>query len=127
MKSDYGEFVALVLDQFKSLGDVHLRAMFGGYGIYHGDIFFALIDDDRLYFKTDAQTCAEFKQRGLKPFTYRARGKTIALHYYEAPAEVFEDEIVMQHWAQQAIAVAVRAKKGNKNKKQQKVSAQDKT
>ncbi|CAN5520634.1 hypothetical protein BH11ARM2_BH11ARM2_23570 [soil metagenome] len=32
------------------------RKMFGGVGIYHDGAFFAVIDDDRLFFKSDAET-----------------------------------------------------------------------
>ena len=109
-----GEFVELVLEQLTSLGDVRVRAMFGGFGIYQGEVFFAIIVDDRLYFKTDHVTCAEYQALGLLPFRYTARGKTITMQYYEAPPEVFEDMAVMRRWAQQAIAVAQRAKERGK-------------
>ncbi len=108
------EFVDFVLEQLASLGAVRARAMFGGYGIYHGDIFFAIIVDDGLYFKADAVTSRAFTARGLMPFTYAARGKTVALHYYEAPPEVFDDPEAMRHWAQQAIEVALQAKRRGK-------------
>jgi DNA transformation protein len=109
-----GEFVELVLEQLAPLGSVRVRAMFGGYGVYQGDVFFAIIVDDRLYFKTDRVTCVEYQALGLLPFSYTARGKTITMQYYEAPPEVFEDMAVMRRWAQQAIAVAQRAKERGK-------------
>jgi len=108
------EFVDFVLEQLAALGEVRARAMFGGYGIYRGDIFFAIIVDDRLYFKADAVTSRDFTARGLGPFTYVARGKTVTLHYFEAPPEVFEEAEAMRGWAQQAIGVALQAKRPNK-------------
>lgn len=36
------------------------RKMFGGVGIYHDGAFFAVIDDDRLYFKSDTETEAVY-------------------------------------------------------------------
>ena len=39
--------------------------MFGGVGIYAGELFFALIADDTLYLKADDQTRSEFERRGL--------------------------------------------------------------
>lgn len=109
--SRQSEFVDFVLEQLAALGEVRARAMFGGHGIYRGDIFFAIIVDDRLYFKADAVTSREFTARGLGPFTYVARGKTVSLHYYEAPPEVFEEAEAIRHWAQQAIGVALQAKR----------------
>lgn len=112
--SRQSEFVVFVLEQMASLGEVRARAMFGGHGIYHGDIFFAIIVDDRLYFKADAVTSREFSARGLSPFTYVARGKTVTLHYYEAPPEVFEEAQAMRRWAQQAVGVALQATRPKK-------------
>lgn len=112
------EFVEFVLDQLAPLGGVRARAMFGGYGIYQRDTIFAIIVDDRLYFKTDSRTCAGFTARGLGPFAYTARGKTMTMQYYEAPPEVFEEPEAMLDWAQQAIGVALRAKSGKRGKAQ---------
>ena len=110
----HSEFVEFVLELLAPLGAVRARAMFGGFGIYRGDTFFAIIVDDKLYFKTDHVTCREFTARGLSPFTYAARGKTITMQYYEAPPEVFEEHEAMRNWAQQAVEVAL-ASKTNKN------------
>jgi DNA transformation protein len=63
------EFVELVAELMAFVGGLRIRAMFGGYGIYQDDCMFALIADDRLYFKADATTRAEFKAKGLSPFT----------------------------------------------------------
>ena len=108
------EFVEFVLEQLTPIGGVRAQAMFGGHGIYQGDIMFAIIVDDRLYFKADGVTRHEFMARGLSPFTYGARGKTITMQYYEVPPEVFEEHEAMRSWAQQAIDVAL-ASKTNKN------------
>ncbi len=55
-------FQGLVLDQLRrAVSRVRARRMFGGAGIYSGDIFFALIADDTLYFKVDASTRPEFE------------------------------------------------------------------
>ena len=111
----HSEFVEFVLELLAPFGAVRARAMFGGYGIYRGDSFFAIIVDDKLYFKADQVTCREFFARGLSPFTYTARGKTITMQYYEAPPEVFEESEAMQYWAQLAVDAAMRAKSGQKS------------
>jgi len=78
-RSDFVEFVA---GQMAFVGELRIRAMFGGYGIYQDDCMFALIADDRLYFKADATTLAECEAKGLSPFTYVARGKPVTLQYF---------------------------------------------
>lgn len=106
----YSEFVELVIEQMALIGRPWVRAMFGGYGVYQDDCIFAIIVDDRLYFKADTTTRGEFEARGLGPFTYAARGKSVTMQYFEAPPEVFEDMEAMRSWAQKAYATALRAK-----------------
>ena len=48
-------FRAFALEQLqRTTPDVRARSMFGGVGVYAGDMFFALMDDDVLYFKVDS-------------------------------------------------------------------------
>ena len=104
------KFVEFVTEQMSFIGGLRVRAMFGGYGVYQDDCIFAIIADDRLYFKTDPITRAEFEAKGLSPFTYVARGKSITMQYFEAPPEVFEEPEVMRSWAQKAYGAVVKAK-----------------
>ncbi|MGA3265418.1 MAG: TfoX/Sxy family protein [Verrucomicrobiota bacterium] len=46
-------FKEFVLDQLSTLPDVRARAMFGAHGLYQGGHFFAILDEGRLFFKTD--------------------------------------------------------------------------
>jgi DNA transformation protein len=105
-RSDFADFVA---GQMAFVDGLRIRAMFGGYGVYQGDRMFALIADERLYFKADAVTRAGFEARGLGPFTYSARGKRVSLQYFEAPPEVFEDPEAMRGWVAKACDAALRA------------------
>jgi DNA transformation protein len=100
------EFVRHVLELMAPLGAISARAMFGGFGIYLRDTVFAIVDDDRLYFRTDAITARRYLQLGLGPFTYVARGRTIALQYHEAPPEALESWEIMYRHALEALAVA---------------------
>ena len=110
----HSEFVEFILEQLAPVGGVRARAMFGGFGIYLGNTIFAIVVDDRLYFKADVATCHVFSAHGLNPFTYVARGKTITMQYYEVPPEVFEDPEAMRNWTQLALGAASRAKQGKK-------------
>jgi DNA transformation protein len=105
-RSDFVEFVA---EQMAFVAGLRIRAMFGGYGIYQDDCMFALIADDRLYFKADATTRAEFEEKGSSPFTYVARGKSVTLQYFEAPPDVFEEQEAMRTWVQKAYGAARKA------------------
>lgn len=104
------EFADYVTGQMAGLGPVAARRMFGGFGLYLQGLMFALIVDDQLYFKTDDDSLPDFLRAGCRPFTYRSRGREVALRYYEAPAEVFDEPEVMRDWAARAHAVALRAR-----------------
>jgi DNA transformation protein len=106
------DFVEFVVEQMAPIGGrLRVRAMFGGYGIYLDDCFFAIIVDDRLYFKADSTTRGEFEAKDLKPFSYRVRGKLVTMKYFEAPPEVFDEPEAMYLWVQKAYGAAIRAKK----------------
>jgi TfoX/Sxy family transcriptional regulator of competence genes len=45
---------------------VRSRAMFGGYGFYMEDAFFAVISDGRLYFRTDDDSREAYRALGMQ-------------------------------------------------------------
>ena len=91
---------------------IRTRAMFGGVGLYSGELFFALIDDDLLYFKVDDTNRPDFEARGMGPFRPAAEGGEV-MQYYQMPEDLLEDVEMLGEWARKAIAVA-RRKKGRK-------------
>ena len=79
--------------------------MFGGVGIYSGDLFFALIADDTLYFKVDDSTRPDFVARGMGPFRpFGDGGET--MQYYQIPEDLLEDPDALRPWAEKAVAIA---------------------
>jgi len=103
------EFVEYLQELFREFGDVDARRMFGGYGIYRHGVMFGLVADDTLYLKADKETEPLFTARDLPSFTYKKKGKTVALSYYMAPEEALEDPTELCRWAEQAYGVAMKA------------------
>jgi DNA transformation protein and related proteins len=99
-------FQILVLDQLsRAIPGIRSRAMFGGVGIYAGELFFALIADDTLYFKVDASTRPDFEERGMGPFRpFGEEGGT--MKYYQLPEDVLEDPEELRPWVERAVAIA---------------------
>lgn len=95
-------FVRYVVEQLAALGEVEPRAMFGGYGVYHDGVFFAIVDGGRLFFKTDGASRAEYESRGMGPF--RPTKEMTLRSYYEVPAEVLESPEELALWARRALA-----------------------
>ncbi len=104
------DYETFVLDQLRRvLPDVRAKRMFGGAGVYAGELIFALIDDDTLYLKADDETRPDFEQRGLRPFQPFGEG-TATMQYYPLPEGLLEDPEGLRPWTDAAVAVARRAK-----------------
>jgi DNA transformation protein len=99
-------FKEFVLDQLAGLPELGARAMFGAYGLYSGEHFFAILDEGRLFFKTDEKTKVDYLDRGMGPFTYTSRGKRLTMAYHEVPPEILENVPELTEWARKAISVA---------------------
>jgi len=82
--------------------------MFGGHGLYRDGRMFALVADDLLYLKADAQTQARFRAAGSAPFIYESATRRIEMSYWSAPAEALENSSAMREWCQLAYAAALR-------------------
>jgi DNA transformation protein len=108
-------FLEFVLDQLAPLTGVRHRRMFGGVGLYQEDLFFAIIDEGRLYFKVDETTVGEFEKLGMPAF--RPTPDQVLKSYYEVPVDVLEDDAELCRWAKTAIDVQRRAGKTAKKTK----------
>jgi DNA transformation protein and related proteins len=103
-------FVAHCLELLAPHGAVRARRMFGGHGLYVDALFVALIADERLYLKADAQSRAAFERAGCTPFAYaRSDLSAVTLGYWSAPDDALDSPAGMAPWARLALAAALRA------------------
>jgi DNA transformation protein and related proteins len=112
-------FVEHVVEMLHPLGDVSARAMFGGWGVYCDGLMFALIANDELYLKGDAQTQAEYGAASMAPFIYEnpKATKRVEMSYYAATAEAMDDPSELVQWARKGLAAAARGADAKKPKK----------
>jgi len=108
------EFIAYLHEVFVSFGSIQAKRMFGGFGIYHQGLMFALVIDDILYLKANEKSKHIFEQHGLTPFEFDRLGKIVKLSYYQAPEEIFDDFEHAVIWANLAYESALKAKKPKK-------------
>jgi len=104
----YRDFVVEQLGRV--VPQVRARSMFGGFGIYSGELFFALIANNVLYFKVDAVNRGDYEARGMGPFRPYGDDRD-TMQYYEVPADLLEDAEELGAWAEKAIGAARRKKK----------------
>ncbi|MGZ3460113.1 MAG: TfoX/Sxy family protein [Archangium sp.] len=103
-------FVEYTLELLEPLGLVQARAMFGGWGLYHGGRMFGLIVQERLYFKTDDTTRPAFESAGGEPFIFAGKGrKPITTSYWTPPPDASDDAHALLRWARRAVDAASRA------------------
>ena len=101
MDADY------IRDLFAEFGAVHIRRMFGGAGIYAGDVMFGLVSDDLIYLKADAGTVPAFEREKCSQFQYTTKkGKRAVMSYWRLPDRLYDDPVELAQWAKRAIAVA---------------------
>jgi DNA transformation protein len=111
MQKTRNDFVEHVVETMRDFGTVSAKPMFGGFGLYHEGLFFALIAEDALYLKVDDENRAEFEKAGLAPFVYVTKdGDRMAMSYHQAPPEALESPPMMTAWARSGYAAALRAK-----------------
>jgi DNA transformation protein len=94
-------FKDFVLNQLHGLDEVEARRMFGGFGLYQDETFFAIVHKGKLFFKIDESTVGEYRKRKMKPF--RPNAKQTLKSYYQVPVDVIEDADVLREWAVKAI------------------------
>ena len=100
-------FHDFVLELFEGLGPLRIRRMFGGAGIYAGEVMFGLIDDETIYLKTDEALKAELAAEGSAGWVYsRAPGKWEETSYWRLPEAALDDPDEAVAWARKSLAVA---------------------
>ena len=117
--AEFGEWVR---EHFHALGRLEIKRMFGGAGVYSGDLFFAILAEDTLYLKVDEGNRAEYDALGIQPFAYVGRdGRTATMSYYPVPAEILDSPDALAPWARQALDAARRgaARQATKRRKPQ--------
>lgn len=109
-------YLAFVLEQLNAVPAVLTKRMFGGVGIYSDGTFFAVIDNDTLFFKVDDETRPQYVRRKMPPFQPMP-GEAPMRGYYQVPIGVIEDADELAVWAKQAIGVGQAGRRVSKAKR----------
>ena len=103
------DYKAFVLELLTAIYPVTSRHMFGGVGIYAGDVMCALISsEDELYFKADDENRSDYEALGAEQFH--------SMPYFALPAEVLEDDEALESWLNKSIEAAKRMGKLKKKR-----------
>ncbi len=105
------QFLEMVQEALAPLGQVSVRRMFGGAGIYCNGVMFGLTDDDTLYLKADDTTKSTYEDEGCGPFVYEGKTRPVAMSYWRVPERLYDEPDEFVEWARRALAVAVTTKR----------------
>jgi len=83
--------------------------MFGGAGMFHQGLMFALIIRETIYMKVDDVNRPDYEAAGSEPFTYdTSKGTRGVLSYFALPEDLLDDQTEAVAWAHCAIEAAFR-------------------
>ena len=122
MSIDEGLY-AWVQEALEPLGPVTMRRMMGAAVLYLDGIVFAVLDEEEVWLKADAQSASIWDAAGCDRFTFTGKdGKVEVMNYRRAPTDVYDDAEAMQHWAGLAQAAGLRAAAKKRPKRAKKPS-----
>lgn len=109
MSADEG-LLAWIEESLAPLGQVTWRRMMGGATLYLDGIVFAIVGDDTLWFKADAESDATWDAAGAERFSMeREDGSIATMNYRRAPDDVLDDADALREWAVLAVEAGRRA------------------
>ena len=91
-----------LLEQLAELGEIEDRPALGGWELRAGGRTFALVQGERVWFRTDAGNRFDYQRRGSLP--YSPNPAMEAGRFYEVPADVLADADSLRAWARKALA-----------------------
>lgn len=86
-----------VIAKLSRVAEVTYRRIFNGVGIYHQGVQFALIINDRLYFRADDHSRPLFIARGMHAFHPRAAVQVESC-FFQLPSSVLNIPAELAHW-----------------------------
>jgi len=118
LSDGYGIYL---LDELEPLGQVSLRRMFSGQGLFLDGRMIGILIEDVLYLKVDTRNRADFKAAGSEPFVYERMGREVAHSFWRLPDEIIEDGDALRAWALKSKAASIAT--GQAKKPRPKVAA----
>lgn len=94
-----------VIAQLSHVAEVSYRRIFNGIGIYHRGVQFALIINDKLYFRADDDSRPLYLQRGMSAFQPRVAVQVESC-FFQLPDNVLTQPTELQYWMRIAVEAA---------------------
>lgn len=104
---------------FEPLEPLKIKRMFGGAGVWSGDQIFAILADDVIYLKADAELRAALESEGGEVFVWTnpKTGAVNEMQYVSLPTTALDDPDEAELWARKALDVGLKASKAKRSHK----------
>jgi DNA transformation protein len=110
-------YLEALRELFAFLPEFRIKRMFGGAGVFSGELMFALAFQDDLYLRADDENRPTFEEAGSEQFLYETRdGERMSLGYWRAPSEIWDDPDAARRWARASIEAAGRKQASKRSK-----------
>ncbi|PUA28059.1 MAG: hypothetical protein B0W54_16340 [Cellvibrio sp. 79] len=94
-----------VIANLSGVAEISYRRMFNGAGIYHRGVQFALVINDKLYFRADDDSRQLYLQQGMSAFQPRAAVQVESC-FFQLPDYVLTTPTELRYWMRIAVEAA---------------------
>jgi DNA transformation protein len=97
-------FLTKAVESMSRVDVITYRRIFNGAGIYHHGVQFAILINDRLYFRADESSRILFEQKGMHAF--QPLGSRIESRFYQVPESVLDNPSELRYWMRISVEAA---------------------
>ncbi len=94
---------------FKPFGEVSVKRMFGGAGLYAEGLCFAIEQGGEVFLKVDELSQQSFADAGSSPFIHVAKGRPMTTSFWRLRASAYTETDELRRWASLGLEGARRA------------------
>ena len=98
-------FLLNAVESMGHVAPVSFRRIFNGYGIYHHGVQFAIVINDRLYFRADDYSRSLYTAKHMTPFLPASVGASES-NFFQLPDEVLSHPAELIFWMRIAVEAA---------------------
>lgn len=94
-----------IIARMSQVAEVSYRRIFNGAGVYYRGVQFAIVINDRLYFRTDEHSRTLYQQKGMAAYQPHA-AINVESCFFQLPDEILNRPAELHHWLRIAVEAA---------------------
>lgn len=107
------DLAAHYIERLSDWAELSKKPLFGAISLRREHLVFAMVWKGDLYFKVDDGSCSAYEEADSQPLAYtRGTGEQHLKSYWQVPADVLDDDDMLQQWAEKAWQAALKSRSG---------------